>query len=103
MDRSFSDARNVSFDAATGDWLLYLDADEVLVAEDAERAARAYRPDLARRFYLVETNFTGEEGDGGAVTLSALRMFRNRPEYRFSGRLHEQIGQHAAGLRARAP
>ncbi len=28
---SFSDARNASFDAATGDWILYLDADEVLV------------------------------------------------------------------------
>ena len=38
---SFSDARNVSFEAATGDWIIYLDADEVLVAEDVQPAAKA--------------------------------------------------------------
>src|SRR5205823_2345512 len=31
---SFSDARNASFEAASGDWVIYLDADEVLVADD---------------------------------------------------------------------
>jgi tetratricopeptide (TPR) repeat protein len=88
---SFSDARNVSFDAATGDWLLYLDADEVLVAEDVDRL-RALRGHTWREaFYFTETNFTGEEDTGTALTHSALRMFRNRPSYRFSGRLHEQI------------
>jgi len=88
---SFAEARNASFDAATGDWLLYLDADEVLVAEDAallrELTGRVWR----EAFYLVETHHTGELGDGTAVTHNALRMFRNRPEYRFEGRLHEQV------------
>lgn len=88
---SFAAARNVSFDAATGDWLLYLDADEVLVAEDApllrELTGRTWR----EAFYLVETNHTGELGDGTAVTHNALRMLRNRPEYRFEGRVHEQV------------
>ena len=37
---SFSDARNVSFEAATGDWIMYLDADEVLVGR-GRRAACA--------------------------------------------------------------
>ena len=45
---SFSDARNVSFEAATGDWIIYLDADEVLVADDVAAPASADRPDLAR-------------------------------------------------------
>jgi tetratricopeptide (TPR) repeat protein len=88
---SFADARNASFDAAGGDWLLYLDADEVLVAEDApllrELTGRTWR----EAFYLVETNHTGELDDGTAVTHNALRLFRNRPEYRFEGRVHEQI------------
>ena len=57
---SFSDARNVSFEAATSDWIIYLDADEVLVAEDVHRlralTGRAWR----EAFYLVETNYTGE-------------------------------------------
>ncbi len=94
---SFSEARNVSFDAASGDWLMYLDADEVLVSEDVERL-RALRGHTWREaFYLIETNFTGDISDGTAVTHNALRIFRNRPEYRFEGRLHEQIGQRLPG------
>jgi tetratricopeptide (TPR) repeat protein len=88
---SFSEARNISFEAATGDWLLYLDADEVLVGEDV-RALRALTTQTWREaFYLVETSYTGELGDGGAMVNNALRVFRNRPEYRFTERLHEQI------------
>jgi glycosyltransferase involved in cell wall biosynthesis len=88
---SFADARNVSFDAATGDWLMFLDADEVLVEEDVERL-RALRGKTWREaFYLSEISYTGELGDGTAATHTALRVFRARPEYRFSGSLHEQI------------
>jgi glycosyltransferase involved in cell wall biosynthesis len=88
---SFADARNASFDAATGDWILYLDADEVLVAGDAARLRALLGRTWREAFYLVETNFTGEIGDGTAVTHNAMRLFRNRPEYRFEGRIHEQI------------
>ncbi|HKG38794.1 MAG TPA: glycosyltransferase [Conexibacter sp.] len=90
---SFADARNVSFDAATGDWLMFLDADEVLVEEDVERL-RALRGKSWREcFYLTEISYTGELGDGTAATHTALRVFRARPEYRFSGSLHEQIAE----------
>jgi len=90
---SFSEARNVSFDAATGDWLMFLDADEVLVEEDVERL-RALRGKTWREaFYLSEISWTGELGDGTAATHTALRVFRARPQYRFSGSLHEQIAE----------
>ncbi|HET9074869.1 MAG TPA: glycosyltransferase [Solirubrobacteraceae bacterium] len=88
---SFAEARNASVDAATGDWILYLDADEVLVEADAEALRRLRGHTWREAFFLHETNFTGHEGTGGAVVFSALRIFRNRPEHRFSGRLHEQI------------
>jgi glycosyltransferase involved in cell wall biosynthesis len=88
---SFAEARNASFDAATGDWVMFLDADEVLVSDDAQRLREVLGRTWREAFYLVETNFTGELGDGTAVTHNALRVFRNRPEYRFEGRIHEQI------------
>ncbi len=88
---SFAEARNASFEAASGDWLLYLDADEVLVGEDAQLLRELTGRTWREAFYLVETHHTGELGDGTAVTHNALRMFRNRPEYRFEGRVHEQV------------
>jgi tetratricopeptide (TPR) repeat protein len=95
---SFAEPRNVSFDAATGDWIMYLDADEILVAADRDRLRALTGRTWREAFYLVETNYTGEEGDGTAVNHSALRVFRNRPEYRFEGRLHEQIAHRLPSL-----
>jgi tetratricopeptide (TPR) repeat protein len=94
---SFAEARNVSFDAAKGDWLMYLDADEVLVQDDAPMLRALTGRTWREAFYLSETNYTGELGDGTAVTHNALRIFRNRPEYRFEGRLHEQIANRLPG------
>jgi tetratricopeptide (TPR) repeat protein len=90
----FAAARNVSFDAADTDWVMYLDADEVLHADDRDALRALTGRTWREAFYLTETNHTGEEGEGNAVTHSALRVFRNRPEYRFEGRIHEQIAQH---------
>jgi tetratricopeptide (TPR) repeat protein len=88
---SFAEARNVSFEAATGDWLIYLDADEVLVSEDVKRLRSLTTQVWREAFYLLETSYTGEDGDGTGMTHPALRVFRNRPGYRFEGRMHEQI------------
>ncbi len=95
---SFSDARNVSLDAATGDWIIYFDADEVLVEEDIERLRALTGRVWREAFTLAETNYTGDVEDGTAMTFNALRMFRNRPEYRFRGRLHEQMAYALPGF-----
>jgi glycosyltransferase involved in cell wall biosynthesis len=89
----FAEARNISLEAATGDWFLYLDADEVLVREDASRLRELGGHVWREAFFLTETNFTGDMEDGTAVNHNTLRLFRNRPEYRFEGRIHEQIAQ----------
>jgi glycosyltransferase involved in cell wall biosynthesis/Flp pilus assembly protein TadD len=94
---SFAEARNVSFDAASGDWLMYLDADEVLIAEDTANLRALTGRTWREAFYLTETNYTGALEDGTAVTHNALRIFRNRPEYRFEGRVHEQIAHRLPG------
>ena len=86
----FSAARNVSVDAATSDWILYLDADEVIVDGDGPRLRALLGQTWREAYYLPMTNFVGDVEDNQALTFNALRMFRNRPQYRFEGRLHEQ-------------
>ncbi|MFL5963061.1 MAG: glycosyltransferase [Gaiellaceae bacterium] len=90
---SFADARNVSLEAATGDWILYLDADEHLIDTDGPKLRALLGRTWREGFYLVETNYTGGDDAGSAVTHMALRLFRNRPAYRFEGRIHEQKTQ----------
>ncbi len=90
---SFSDARNCSLDHATGDWIVYLDADEHLVPEDAPRLRELVARSWREAFYLAETNYTGGEESGSSVAHLALRVFKRRPGYRFEGRIHEQKTQ----------
>lgn len=85
----FAAPRNTSIDAATGDWILVLDADEELV--DGKGLAPFLQDKDVEGYCLREVNFIGEEVGIEAVVNSAFRVFRNRPEYRYEGALHEQI------------
>jgi GT2 family glycosyltransferase/Flp pilus assembly protein TadD/glycosyltransferase involved in cell wall biosynthesis len=87
---SFADARNVSIDHATGDWIVYLDADEHLDPDSAPALRALLGKTWREAFYLHETNYTGADTAGSAVAHPAMRVFRNRSEYRFEGRIHEQ-------------
>lgn len=95
---NFSEARNIGLDAATGDWLLWLDADEVFVGDDALRL-RALCGKTWRECYRIDiTHHLGDADDGDRAMHSSWRICRNRPEYRFQGRIHEQIGHTFPGF-----
>lgn len=91
---SFSDARNASMKQATGDWLMYLDADEHIVDNDGALLRQLARKTWIEGFYLVETNFTGELEFGTQTSHMALRLYQNRPQYSFEGLIHEQKMRH---------
>jgi tetratricopeptide (TPR) repeat protein len=90
-DGDFAAARNVGLDAATSDWLMYLDADEVLVEGEGEKLRELAGHVWREAIFLVETNHVGELEDGVGVQHNALRLFKNREAYRFTGRVHEQF------------
>lgn len=85
----FATPRNTAIDAASGDWILVLDADEEIIGARALR--QLVRQEGVEGWSLREMNFIGEERGIDSVVMSAFRLFRNRPEYRYDGALHEQV------------
>jgi tetratricopeptide (TPR) repeat protein len=86
----FSQARNVSLEAATGDWILCLDADETL-APGQESRLRRLLSGRADAFYVqIRSPLAGTQS-GQTFVHAFQRLFRNRKEYRFQGRVHEQV------------
>ncbi len=91
----FSAARNASLEHATADWILALDADERVTAK-SRSAIRAvmeeFRDDPVPRVICVRIrNLTREGvfiGDGFSG-----RIFPNRPDMRFEGRVHEEVAR----------
>ena len=82
----FATPRNRSLDLATGEWILYVDADErVRAGDDRERRRQiaAATGHAAFRVPLVPRV--------GWTPYLEYRLWRHDPDVRFSGRMHESI------------
>ncbi len=86
----FAAARNVSLSYATGDWILWLDADERLMPESLPLLTELCQPELQPVIYNVNIKNLQKDGRNYALSRSH-RLFSNRPGMRFSGQIHEQI------------
>jgi glycosyltransferase involved in cell wall biosynthesis/Flp pilus assembly protein TadD len=89
---SFAAARNESIHHATGDWIFWLDADEVLDEVNRQKLRRLFAelPD-ANLAYVMRQFSTLEVGPHAAAQVDQVRLFRNRPDVRWQYRVHEQI------------
>ena len=81
----FSAARNKALDLARGAWILYIDADET-VRPDSFGEIRAQLTDSKRVGYYVYLH-----PRPGYTPYRLLRLFRNDPNIRFSGIIHERV------------
>lgn len=91
----FSQARNVSLEHATGDWALWLDADEEIAPGCQEAFRKAIEEAPAHiGGYMVEFHnwlqSTERQPDSEMAIHHACRLFRRVPGVRFEGRIHEQ-------------
>lgn len=91
----FSEARNVSLAHATGDWALWLDADEELAPESRtaiREAMESATPDVGAFMIMFRNWLTAPERREGSemAVHHACRLFRRLPGVQFEGRIHEQ-------------
>jgi tetratricopeptide (TPR) repeat protein len=82
----FSAVRNRSLDLVTGDWVLYVDADERVEAADPDAARSALAADDTCVAYRVR--FVPRVG---WTPYREYRLWRSRPDIRFCNPIHESI------------
>ncbi len=85
----FSVARNFSLQQATSDWILVLDADEVLESIDPETFSILLTDDQVEGYFLRIQNILDSKQP--EFNDQVVRLFRNKSLYRFEGAIHEQV------------
>jgi len=85
----FSEARNRTLDAATGDWFFWLDTDEVIVKAEC---LRRYLDGSTFHGYAIKQNHLML--DSPKMFDTPVRLFRRMPSIRFYGCIHEQPQMH---------
>ncbi len=87
----FSAARNATLEQASGDWVLVADADDELLAEDAERIRPLTREDEFDGYLFRTISLVGDKESPAEVSSLQLRLFRRSTGARYVGRIHEQL------------
>lgn len=90
----FSYSRNISLENANSEWIIFMDCDEVLTEEGGIKLqqlikSNSYKTNTSKEAFFVQV--INKMKDGSEMTFPSLRLFRNRKEFRFSGKIHEQI------------
>ena len=85
----FAAARNHGLKLATGQWILVLDADEILHSESLPLVEEFLSRNDNAGYYFERVNYHGNSKT--TTTDYAVRLFPNRADYRFRGRVHETV------------
>jgi len=88
---NFSEARNISLDRASGDWILMLDADEELPEETRNKIPDAIDSSDSDGIEMIVRSNMPETDIVRFDESRIVRLFANRKEYRYSMPIHEQI------------
>lgn len=95
-EQDFSKARNAALEHASGDWIIFLDADEYFNEESLLRIRQIIEEaDTNQNIEGILCNLENIDTESGGRFIDSLivmRIFRNRKEFRFMNKIHEQIG-----------
>ena len=86
----FSAARNFTLDNATGDWIIFLDADNYYIGQEN---IREFLSQIDRENTEIDALFLPEYEDSkqGRIPDYVARIFRHRSDIRYHGVIHETL------------
>ena len=87
----FAKARNYSFSKATKDYILWLDADDVILEKDI-KLLNELKENLNKNTDIVMMKYNiGTNDNNTALTYYRERLIKNYKNYKWIGRIHEVI------------
>jgi hypothetical protein len=90
----FSAARNAGLEAARGEWVFWVDTDEIYLGPGADELRRLLDDPQALGYYVnihdVSNDCDDAESLGRSIRLHRS-LYRRRPEIRYIGRIHEHF------------
>ena len=86
---NFSAARNYALSKSSGEWILYLDADERLSGKSINELKNIIDKNELLGFRCTVNSI--DEINGKPNFMRYTRLFHNNPNIKFNGRIHEQI------------
>jgi len=86
LDVGFDEARNATIDKASGEWIMWIDADEVL--HNGQNLLKYLRHNQFKAYGIKQHHFSLEPA-GVLKTDLPCRVFRNGRDVRFFGVVHE--------------
>ncbi len=105
---NFSEAKNFALERASKEWVLVLDADEVISEKDFKKIIGLIEHKSYLGFSFIQRNYTNEPGSFNWVSskddeypeskvafgyspTKMIRFFKNIPEIRFTGVVHDSV------------
>jgi len=89
--KDFAKTRNKSLEYARGKWILVLDADEEIPPETGSSLRKLARARNIEAYTFIIVSPSSSTAGAKQHKNINIRMFKNSPDYKFEGALHEQI------------
>lgn len=86
----FAAAKNFAIEKANYEWIVFLDADEYFLPEDARKLLYYVRSLHETKFQAMLTGRVNVDNQGNVMAINTqCRVFRNLPKLRYKRRIHE--------------